>query len=305
MSIARGYLVVKCSENPASKVWTSFIKIRDVNVKRTICWTWKHLSHAYRWIGQLCSSYGQYTKFDLYADTFELKINISILFLVKNMLFDDAQSYTVFKSSCRLSQSVTSPTPEYILVSSAKLTSLDADTSLSISEIIIKNRRWPKMVYCGTPLNTGWSSLIPPGNRTKWDMLVRKWNNHIPIFPVIPTALSLCKRMPWSTLIRRLRKVKIHHVGRWLIDQFDYNTVSFVHLCLGTGHTYPGSSDQLPLMLSYYTCQIATYIKHNTTSPFLYKSSLWTSSNYIEMDIIHAGKPGTMKIKKGKRRKSH
>ena len=29
------------------------------------------------------------------------------------MLFDDAQSYTAFKSSCRLSQSVTSPTPEY------------------------------------------------------------------------------------------------------------------------------------------------------------------------------------------------
>ena len=46
------------------------------------------------------------------------------------MLFDDAQSYIAFKSSCRLSQSVTSPTPEYSLVSSAKLTSLDADTYL-------------------------------------------------------------------------------------------------------------------------------------------------------------------------------
>ena len=57
------------------------------------------------------------------------------------MLFDDAQSYTAFKSSCRLSQSVTSPIPEYSLVSSAKITSLDVDTSLSISEIIIKNRR--------------------------------------------------------------------------------------------------------------------------------------------------------------------
>ena len=34
--------------------------------------------------------------------------------------------YIVFKSSCRLSQSVTSHTPEYSLVSSAKLTSLDA-----------------------------------------------------------------------------------------------------------------------------------------------------------------------------------
>ena len=66
------------------------------------------------------------------------------------MLFDDAQSYTAFKSSCRLSQSVTSPTPEYSLVSSAKLTSLDADTFLSISEII--NRRGPKTVPCGTPL---------------------------------------------------------------------------------------------------------------------------------------------------------
>ena len=58
------------------------------------------------------------------------------------MLFDDAQSYTTFKLSCRLSQSVTSPTTEYSLVSSA------------ISEIIIKNRRGPKMVPCGTPLNT-------------------------------------------------------------------------------------------------------------------------------------------------------
>ena len=47
------------------------------------------------------------------------------------MLFDDAQSYTAFRSSCSLSQSATSPTPEYSLVSSAKLTSLDADTSLS------------------------------------------------------------------------------------------------------------------------------------------------------------------------------
>ena len=83
------------------------------------------------------------------------------------MLFDDAQSYTAFKSSCRLSQSVTSPTSEYGLVAFVKLTSLDADTSLSISEIITKNRRWPKTVPCGTPLNTGCSSLIPPGNRTK------------------------------------------------------------------------------------------------------------------------------------------
>ena len=48
------------------------------------------------------------------------------------MLFDDAPSYTAFKSGCRLSQSATSPTPEYSLVSSAKLTSLDADTSLSL-----------------------------------------------------------------------------------------------------------------------------------------------------------------------------
>ena len=70
------------------------------------------------------------------------------------MLFDDAQSYTAFKSSCRLSQSATSPTQEYSLVSSAKLTSLDADTSMSISEIIFKNIRGPKTVPCGTPLNT-------------------------------------------------------------------------------------------------------------------------------------------------------
>ena len=55
------------------------------------------------------------------------------------MLLDDSQSYTAFKSNCGLSQSVTSPTPEYSLVSSAKLTSLDADTSLTISEIIIKS----------------------------------------------------------------------------------------------------------------------------------------------------------------------
>ena len=77
------------------------------------------------------------------------------------MLFDDAQSYTAFKLSYRLSQSVASPTPEYSLVSSAKLASLDVDTSLLISEIIIKNRRAPKTVPYGMPLNTGWSSLIP------------------------------------------------------------------------------------------------------------------------------------------------
>ena len=122
------------------------------------------------------------------------------------MLFDDAQSYTAFKSSCRISQSATFPTPEYSLVSSEKLTSLDADTSLSISEIIIKNRSEPKTVTCGTPLNTGWSSLISPDNCTKWDLSVRKWNNQIPIFPVIPNALSLCKRMPWSTLSNAFEK---------------------------------------------------------------------------------------------------
>ena len=71
------------------------------------------------------------------------------------MLFDDAQSYTEFKSSCRLSQSVTSPTPVYSLVSSAKLTSLDADPSLSISEIIIKNRRGPKRFPVGHHLTQG------------------------------------------------------------------------------------------------------------------------------------------------------
>ena len=75
------------------------------------------------------------------------KTNITKLFGVKKKLFDDAQSYTAFKLSCRLSQSVTSPTPEYSLVSSAKLTSLEADTSLSISEIIIKNRRGPRQSY--------------------------------------------------------------------------------------------------------------------------------------------------------------
>ena len=52
------------------------------------------------------------------------------------MLFDDAQSYTAFKSSFRLSQSVTSPTPEYSLVSSMKLTSLDVDNIL----VDIRNR---------------------------------------------------------------------------------------------------------------------------------------------------------------------
>ena len=90
------------------------------------------------------------------------------------MLFDNAQSYTAFKSNCRLSQSVTSHTPEYSLVSSVKLISLDADTFVSISEIINKNRRGHKTVSFGTPLNTGWSLLIPPGNRTKSDMSVRK-----------------------------------------------------------------------------------------------------------------------------------
>ena len=39
---------------------------------------------------------------------------------------------------------------EYNLVSSANIISLDADTSLSISEILIKNRRVPKTVPYGT-----------------------------------------------------------------------------------------------------------------------------------------------------------
>ena len=68
------------------------------------------------------------------------------------------------------------------LVSSAKLISLDADTSLSISEIIIKNRRGPETVPCETPLNTGLTSLIPTSNRAK--------NIQIPKLPVIPTALQ-------------------------------------------------------------------------------------------------------------------
>ena len=71
------------------------------------------------------------------------------------MLFDDAHSYTSFKSNGRLSQSVTSPTPEYSLVSSAKLTSLNSDTSFSISEIIIKNRRGPKLFPVGHHLTQG------------------------------------------------------------------------------------------------------------------------------------------------------
>ena len=49
------------------------------------------------------------------------------------MLFDDVKSYTAFKSSCRLSQSVTSLTPEYSLVSSVKLTSLDVDTYILVN----------------------------------------------------------------------------------------------------------------------------------------------------------------------------
>ena len=143
------------------------------------------------------------------------KTNITKLFGVKNILFDDAQSYIEFKSSCRLSQSVKSHTREYSLVSSAKLTSFDADTSLSISEIIIKNRRGPKTVPCGTPLNTGWSSLIPPGNRTKWDLSVRKWNNQIPIFPVQLSQLlwnyakgchGLPYQKPWNESNNRKRR---------------------------------------------------------------------------------------------------
>ena len=71
------------------------------------------------------------------------------------MLLDDAQSYTAFRSNCRLSQSVTSHTPEYSLVSSAKPIGLDADASLSISEIIIKNRRGPQTVPVGHHLTQG------------------------------------------------------------------------------------------------------------------------------------------------------
>ena len=71
------------------------------------------------------------------------------------MLFDDAQSYTAFRPNCRLSQSVTSLTPEYSLVSSAKLTSLDVDTSLSISEILSRTGDGPKRFSVGHHLTQG------------------------------------------------------------------------------------------------------------------------------------------------------
>ena len=67
------------------------------------------------------------------------------------MLFDDAQSYTAFRSSCSLSQSATSLTPEYSLVS-VKLTSLDADTSLSRSRTGEGPKRFPvghHLTQCG------------------------------------------------------------------------------------------------------------------------------------------------------------
>ena len=51
---------------------------------------------------------------------------------------------------------LTYPTPEYSLVSSAKLTSLDADTSLSISEIINQEQEMgPKRFPVGHHLTQG------------------------------------------------------------------------------------------------------------------------------------------------------
>ena len=88
------------------------------------------------------------------------KTNISKLF--KNMLLEDGRSYTAFKSKCWLSQSVTSPIPEYTLVSSVTLISLDADTSLSISEMIIKNRRGHKRLNVGHHLTQSGLHLFPP-----------------------------------------------------------------------------------------------------------------------------------------------
>ena len=61
------------------------------------------------------------------------------------MLFDDTQSYTAFKSSCRLSQSVTSHTPEYRLAT--QLASMDSRFFLKLfvygrGLLSLKLRHW-------------------------------------------------------------------------------------------------------------------------------------------------------------------
>ena len=83
-----------------------------------------------------------------------------------------------------------------LIVSSAKLTTLEWFMSLEMSDSRTRNNRGPSTVPCGTPLSTGPSLLTPPGRRTKCFLSKRKSRFHFPKFPVIPKFLSLCKSTP-------------------------------------------------------------------------------------------------------------
>ena len=73
---------------------------------------------------------------------------------LKDILFQEAQSYTEFKSFCKMVQSSTLEIPWYNLVSSAKLTMLEEDMPRFISPIRIIIKSGPKIVHRETPLST-------------------------------------------------------------------------------------------------------------------------------------------------------
>ena len=87
---------------------------------------------------------------------------------IENMLFADAQSYTWFRSCCKVLQSVISSILVCIRVPSAKLMRFDSDMSYLISASVIRKSSGPNTIPCGTPLSTGESPLIAPGSLTKY-----------------------------------------------------------------------------------------------------------------------------------------
>ena len=74
-------------------------------------------------------------------------LNIYLNFwALKDILLQEAQSYTEFKSFCKKEQSSTFEIPCYNIVSSAKLTILEEDMPQLISPIRIIKRSGPKTV---------------------------------------------------------------------------------------------------------------------------------------------------------------
>ena len=89
----------------------------------------------------------------------------SNLLLLRAILFRCAQFITRLSSACRSSTWFTEEIVCRILVSSAKEVTVACCTSVSMSLVIIRNRRGPSTEPCGTPLVTvdGSDGLMCPG----------------------------------------------------------------------------------------------------------------------------------------------